>query len=80
MKVLVVAKAPEPGRVKTRLCPPLTPEQACEVALAALADTLDAVSACGADEGCSPSTATRGRGCPRGSESYASEASSSRIA
>ena len=45
-----MAKAPQPGRVKTRLCPPLTPEQACEVAQAALADTLDAVSACGANE------------------------------
>jgi glycosyltransferase A (GT-A) superfamily protein (DUF2064 family) len=51
VKVLVMAKAPLPGRVKTRLCPPLTPEQACEVAEAALADTLDAVAACGADEG-----------------------------
>jgi glycosyltransferase A (GT-A) superfamily protein (DUF2064 family) len=26
--LLVMAKAPVPGRVKTRLCPPLTPEQA----------------------------------------------------
>jgi len=27
-RVLVIAKAPVPGRVKTRLCPPCTPEQA----------------------------------------------------
>jgi rSAM/selenodomain-associated transferase 1 len=46
--VLVVAKAPVPGRVKTRLCPPCTPSEAAEVAEAALADTLDAVAACGA--------------------------------
>jgi len=26
----IFAKAPLPGQVKTRLCPPLTPEQACE--------------------------------------------------
>jgi glycosyltransferase A (GT-A) superfamily protein (DUF2064 family) len=45
-----MAKAPLPGRVKTRLCPPLTPEQACEVAQAALADSLDAVAGCGADQ------------------------------
>jgi rSAM/selenodomain-associated transferase 1 len=44
--VLVLAKAPVPGRVKTRLCPPCTPEQAAAVAAAALADTLDAVTAC----------------------------------
>ncbi len=42
-QVLVLAKAPRPGRVKTRLCPPCTPEQAAAVALAALHDTLDAV-------------------------------------
>jgi rSAM/selenodomain-associated transferase 1 len=48
--VLVVAKAPEPGRSKTRLCPPCTPDQAAGLALAALADTLAAVAACGADE------------------------------
>ncbi|WP_433364886.1 TIGR04282 family arsenosugar biosynthesis glycosyltransferase [Actinoplanes sp. CA-142083] len=47
-RVLVLAKAPAPGRVKTRLCPPCTPEQAARVAAAALADTLDAVSESGA--------------------------------
>jgi glycosyltransferase A (GT-A) superfamily protein (DUF2064 family) len=44
VQLLVVAKAPVPGRVKTRLCPPCTPEQAARVAAAALSDTLDAVS------------------------------------
>lgn len=39
---LVLAKAPEPGRVKTRLCPPLDPAQAADLAAAALLDTLDA--------------------------------------
>jgi rSAM/selenodomain-associated transferase 1 len=29
--LVVFAKAPEPGRVKTRLCPPLTPAQAAEL-------------------------------------------------
>ncbi|WP_030434544.1 TIGR04282 family arsenosugar biosynthesis glycosyltransferase [Actinoplanes subtropicus] len=42
-RVVVLAKVPVPGRVKTRLCPPCTPEQAAWVACAALADTLDAV-------------------------------------
>jgi uncharacterized protein len=41
--LLVVAKAPVPGLAKTRLCPPATPEEAAEVAAAALLDTLDAV-------------------------------------
>src|SRR5215217_5979419 len=41
MQILVMAKAPVPGRVKTRLCPPCTPEQAAAIAAAALADTLD---------------------------------------
>ncbi|OJF09707.1 TIGR04282 family arsenosugar biosynthesis glycosyltransferase [Couchioplanes caeruleus] len=44
-QVLVLAKTPVPGRVKTRLCPPLTYEQAAEVAAAALADTLTTVTA-----------------------------------
>ena len=46
--VLVMAKAPVAGRVKTRLCPPCTPAEAAALAEAALADTLEAVAACGA--------------------------------
>jgi len=41
----VIAKAPIAGRVKTRLCPPLTPSQAAALAGAALEDTLAAVAA-----------------------------------
>jgi glycosyltransferase A (GT-A) superfamily protein (DUF2064 family) len=47
--VLVMAKAPLPGRVKTRLSPPFSPVEAARIAAAALADTLEAVAACGAD-------------------------------
>ncbi|WP_442789389.1 TIGR04282 family arsenosugar biosynthesis glycosyltransferase [Kitasatospora sp. NBC_01302] len=36
----MIAKAPVPGRVKTRLTPPCTPEQAAALAEAALVDTL----------------------------------------
>ncbi|MFY1615702.1 TIGR04282 family arsenosugar biosynthesis glycosyltransferase [Micromonospora sp. WMMD736] len=43
--LLVVAKAPVAGAVKTRLCPPVTPAQAARIAAAALRDTLDAVRA-----------------------------------
>ncbi|WP_238016811.1 DUF2064 domain-containing protein [Dactylosporangium sp. AC04546] len=45
MQLLLLAKAPVPGRVKTRLCPPWTYEQAAVVAAAALADTIDALTA-----------------------------------
>lgn len=45
LQVLVLAKAPVPGLVKTRLCPPCTPEQAAELARAALEDTLAAALA-----------------------------------
>jgi len=38
--LLVFAKAPTVGRVKTRLCPPLSPSQAAALAEAALRDTL----------------------------------------
>jgi rSAM/selenodomain-associated transferase 1 len=44
-QVLVIAKEPIPGRVKTRLTPPFTPADAAALATAALADTLAAVSA-----------------------------------
>ena len=39
--VLVLAKAPVPGQVKTRLCPPATPGEAARIAAASLLDTLD---------------------------------------
>jgi rSAM/selenodomain-associated transferase 1 len=41
--VLILAKAPRPGRVKTRLQTRFSPEQAAALARAALLDTLDAV-------------------------------------
>ena len=44
-QVLVIAKEPIPGRVKTRLTPPFTPANAAALATASLADTLAAVSA-----------------------------------
>ncbi|MFJ9941953.1 TIGR04282 family arsenosugar biosynthesis glycosyltransferase [Streptomyces erythrochromogenes] len=43
--LLVIAKAPVPGRVKTRLTTRFTPEQAAGLARAALEDTLAAVLA-----------------------------------
>jgi uncharacterized protein len=39
----IIAKETRPGFVKTRLCPPCSPETAAELATAALLDTLDAV-------------------------------------
>lgn len=43
--LIVIAKAPVAGRVKTRLCPPCSHEEAALLAEAALADTLAAVAA-----------------------------------
>lgn len=45
MHLTIIAKQPIAGSVKTRLCPPCTPEQAADLAAAALLDTLDAVDA-----------------------------------
>ncbi len=42
--LVVIAKETVPGRVKTRLHPPLSLEQAAELAAAAIADTLAAVA------------------------------------
>jgi rSAM/selenodomain-associated transferase 1 len=42
--LIVIAKAPVPGRVKTRLTPPCTPVQAAALACAALQDTLAAAA------------------------------------
>lgn len=41
--VVVIAKTPEPGRVKTRLCPPCDAEQAASIAQAAIDDTFAAI-------------------------------------
>jgi glycosyltransferase A (GT-A) superfamily protein (DUF2064 family) len=46
LSLLVIAKEPVPGLVKTRLCPPCTPEQAALIARAALDDTLSIVDHC----------------------------------
>ena len=43
--VVIMAKEPEPGKVKTRLCPPLTPRDAADLYTAFLLDTVGLVSA-----------------------------------
>jgi uncharacterized protein len=45
----VIAKAPVPGRVKTRLCPPCTPSHAARLADASLCDVVGALLATPAD-------------------------------
>ncbi|WP_198588239.1 TIGR04282 family arsenosugar biosynthesis glycosyltransferase [Geodermatophilus chilensis] len=45
LQLVVLAKAPAPGRVKTRLSPPYQPQEAARLAAASLADVLDAVRA-----------------------------------
>jgi rSAM/selenodomain-associated transferase 1 len=44
-QVIIIAKEPVPGRVKTRLTPPFTPRDAALLATAALADSLAAAAA-----------------------------------
>jgi rSAM/selenodomain-associated transferase 1 len=46
----IMAKVPEPGRVKTRLCPPLSLSTAADLALCFLCDTIDRVRRFGASE------------------------------
>jgi rSAM/selenodomain-associated transferase 1 len=43
--VIVIAKLPVPGQVKTRLTPPFSPQEAALLARAALTDTLETVAA-----------------------------------
>jgi uncharacterized protein len=66
--LLVLAKEPRPGRVKTRLCPPCTLEDAAELAAAALADTLDAALRSGPDRVVVALDGEPGRWLPEGVE------------
>jgi glycosyltransferase A (GT-A) superfamily protein (DUF2064 family) len=65
VQLVVVAKEPVPGRVKTRLCPPCSPVEAAQVAEAALADTLAAALASGADRVVLALDGRPGPWCPR---------------
>jgi glycosyltransferase A (GT-A) superfamily protein (DUF2064 family) len=64
--LIVIAKEPMPGRVKTRLCPPCTPAEAAALAEAALADTLAAAVAAGADRVLVALDGRPGPWCPPG--------------
>lgn len=44
VQLLLLAKQPVPGQVKTRLCPPFTSAQAATLAAAAIADTVAALN------------------------------------
>lgn len=66
MDLLVLAKEPRPGRVKTRLCPPCSPQEAADLAAAALADTLDAAMGSGADRVLLALDGRPGPWCPDG--------------
>ncbi len=52
--LVVLAKAPRPGLVKTRMCPPLTPEQAAELYACMLDDVLHATLAHASELGLDP--------------------------
>ena len=64
--LIVIAKEPVPGRVKTRLVPPLTDIEAARVARAALCDTLRAASAVEATRHVLALDGRPGRWLPRG--------------
>jgi glycosyltransferase A (GT-A) superfamily protein (DUF2064 family) len=64
--LVVLAKEPVPGRVKTRLCPPCSPAEAAAVAEAALADTVAAACASGADRVVLALDGRPGEWCPPG--------------
>jgi glycosyltransferase A (GT-A) superfamily protein (DUF2064 family) len=64
--LIVLAKEPLPGRAKTRLCPPCTPQSAAALAAAALADTLAAACASSADRVVLALDGRPGDWCPPG--------------
>ncbi len=66
--LVVLAKSPRPGVVKTRLCPPFTPAQAALLAEAALRDTIAAVTTASAARRVISLAGEPGSWCPRGFE------------
>lgn len=66
--LIVLAKEPVPGRVKTRLSPPCTPVEAAMLAQAALADTLEAALASHAGRVVLALAGRPGPWCPPGVE------------
>ena len=68
MHVLVMAKEPIPGRVKTRLCPPCTPDEAASLAESALVDTLAAATSSDAERVVIALDGRPGPWCPPGVE------------
>ena len=62
----MLAKEPVPGRAKTRLTPPCDPVEAAAIAEAALADTLEAAMASGADRVVVALDGAPGPWCPPG--------------
>lgn len=48
----IMAKAPRPGKVKTRLSPPLTPDQAAAINVCFLRDTTENIASLAADRAC----------------------------
>jgi uncharacterized protein len=60
--IAIVAKAPRPGAVKTRLCPPLTAEDAAELYRAFVADKVEQVRSVTAARGAIVYTPDEGRG------------------
>jgi len=65
-QLMVIAKEPVPGLVKTRLTPAYTPAEAAELAAAALADTLAAVAAVAVARRILALAGTPGRWLPSG--------------
>lgn len=61
-----MAKEPVPGRVKTRLTPPCTPDEAADLAAAAIADTLEAALGSSADDVVVVLDGRPGPWCPAG--------------
>lgn len=68
MDLLVIAKEPVPGRVKTRLCPPCDHQSAATIAEAALCDTLENALASGADRVLLALDGAQAQWCPPGVE------------